>query len=281
MGLKAGADPDAAPACPEQPFLKLGDLVLLGRHRLLVGDSTKRAEPYNVDYQSDSASLKAEGKGSIKNDAMTGEQFQAFLDATFARYAEATGPHAAFYVFYPSRFHVEFEGAMLRAGVTVRAQIIWAKTQASFGFSQYKWKHEPILLGAKDGETPLIYLPAHETAFYAFKAKQAPFWTGDRTQTTVWTCARETGYVHPTQKPVELLRKPITNSSRVGMLVLDLFGGSGSTLITCESMGRRCNTMELDPKFSEVIWKRWEEATGKKATVLRDGQPVEAPRARE
>ena len=298
MGLKQGADPDAAPACPDAPFLKLGDLVLLGRHRLLVGDSTKSADiavlmdgqkadmvltdpPYNVDYKliqgegrPGAAQAKANGTDRIKNDAMPPEEFQDFLDAVFLQYAEATKPSAALYVFHPSLLHLQFEAAMIRAGLSVRALIIWAKTQASFGFAQYKWKHEPVMMVAKDGETPLVYLPAHETAFYAFKQKQAPFWTGDRAQTTVWTCAKEAGFKHPNQKPVELLRKPITNSSRVGMLVLDLFGGSGSTLIACESMGRRCNTMELSEVLADVIASRWQDATGKKAVVIRAGKDI-------
>lgn len=259
-----------------------GELILLGSHRLLCGDATKADDwarlmdgrkadllltdpPYGVAYESSAKGLKDGGKASIKNDALEGAAFQSFLDATFLCAAAATAKHAACYVFYPSRFHREFETAMVTAGLSVRAQIIWVKNAASFGFAQYKWKHEPVLLAAHEDAVPLIYVPAHETAFYAFKKGQSPLWEGDRCQTTVWSVARETGYVHPTQKPVELLKKPMLNSSRPGMLVVDPFGGSGSTLITCEMLGRTCYSLELDPAFCDVITQRWEEATGKKA----------------
>lgn len=285
-GLRGGVDPDAAPPAPAEPKSRMGDLYELGRHRLLVGDATKRADvdalmlgekadlvltdpPYGVAYESSAADLKAGGKASIQNDALVGEEFQAFLDAVFDNYSRASAKHAAFYVFYPSRFHIAFEVAMMKAKLETRAQIIWVKNAASFGFAQYKWKHEPILMAAKDGQTPLLYADAHETVFYSFKAGQSPVWEGDRSQTTVWQVSRETGYVHPTQKPVELLRIAILNSSRPRQIVLDFFGGSGSTLIACESAGRTCYTMELDPKFADVIVARWENATGKKATLHR------------
>lgn len=286
--IKPGVDPDDAPPLPGAADVKsqLGDLYLLGEHRLLCGDSTdaaawarlmdgKKADlivtdpPYGVSYESSAAGLKHDGKASIANDSLQGEEFQRFLDAVMARISGFSAPTAAVYVFYPSRFHREFENALNRAKLEVRAQIIWVKNAASFGFSQYKWKHEPVLQAAHEGEVPLIYVDTHETAFYAFHQKKAPLWEGDRAQTTVWSVARETGYVHPTQKPVELLKKPILNSSRGGMLVVDPFGGSGSTLMTCELLGRKCYSMELDPAFADVCVKRWEDATGQTATLIR------------
>ena len=281
-GLLPGKDPEDAPPLPPpaEVVSRLGDLIVMGDHRLLCGDSTDplawarlmgtdKADlvltdpPYGVSYESSAAGLKADGRSSIQNDALTGEAFQSFLDRVFGCLASVSQKKAAFYVFYPSRFHREFETGLNRARLDVRAQIIWVKNAASFGFAQYKWKHEPVLLAAHEDEVPLIYLPSHETAFYAFKQGNSPFWEGDRCQTTVWSVSRETGYVHPTQKPVELLKKPMLNSSRPGMLVVDAFGGSGSTLITCEMLGRRSCTMELDPAFVDVIVTRWQNATGK------------------
>jgi DNA modification methylase len=256
------------------------DLLMCGcKADLLITDP-----PYNVDYAAPQWVNGMKGKAgkhpkSIKNDNMSPEAFQAFLDAAFERMAENTAPNAAFYVFHSAMAVVHFYGAMLRAGLDVRTQIIWNKAQAGYGFGHYRWKHEPIALAAKAGETPLIYLEAHETVFYALHHGQTPFWQGDKAQTTVWDCGRElANRIHPTQKPVDLLRKPISNSSRPNMLVLDPFGGSGSTLITCESMGRRCCTMEIDPKYAQVVLLRWQEATGKRASVMRHGNPVEVPR---
>lgn len=280
--IKPGVDPEDAPPLPAVARTVRGELIILGSHRLLCGDATdpddwnrlmdgRRAAlvvtdpPYNVAYESSAADLKAGGKASIKNDALSDADFQAFLDAVFRQVSAHSEKRAAFYVFYPSRFHTAFETALNRSGLEVRAQIIWVKNAASFGFAQYKWKHEPVLQAAREGEVPLVFCPAHESAFYAFRAGNSPYWEGDRSQTTVWSVARETGYVHPTQKPVELLHRPLLNSSRPGFLVLDPFGGSGSTLMTCEILGRSCLTMELDPKFCDVIVQRWEEATGQTA----------------
>jgi DNA modification methylase len=223
-GILPGKDPEDAPPLPPpaEVVSRLGDLIILGDHRLLCGDSTDplawarlmegaKADlvltdpPYGVSYESSAAGLKADGRASIQNDALTGEAFQSFLDRTFSCLASVSQKKAAFYVFYPSRFHREFETGLNRARLDVRAQIIWVKNAASFGFAQYKWKHEPVLMAAAEGEVPLVYLPAHETAFYAFKQGNSPFWEGDRCQTTVWSVSRETGYVHPCLAPDSLV----------------------------------------------------------------------------
>jgi len=296
-GLKDGADPDAVPDPPAQPWIQLGDLVLLGQHRLLVADCTDPANlallmdgeeadmvltdpPYNVDYEAPQWVAKSQGKAGknpkkIKNDNQTPEEFGQFLVKAFLGMSAATKKDAAFYVFYPIRLHATFESCLASAGLTIKTQIIWTKNQAGYGFQHYRWMHEPVALAAKDGAVPLIYVPAHETVIYAARNGEKEFWRGDKAQTTVWNCGRElANRCHPTQKPVELLRKPITNSSRSGMLVLDPFGGSGSTLITCESMGRRCNSLELDPKFAQCILERWQDATGRTARVMRGGKEV-------
>jgi DNA modification methylase len=260
----------------KEPVTRYGDIWRLGRHVLMCGDSTNKQDvqrlmdgqqaalvvtdpPYNVAFESDSAELAADGRESILNDDMPLEQFVAFLDAVFANYSAIMDPKAAIYVFHPSLYQREFENAMNKAGIVVRTQCIWVKNAASFGFAQYKFKHEPV--------------------FYAHLKGKAPAWYGDRKQTTVWRAGlpgeqREpetvwevsrgdvSKYVHPTQKPLDLLAIPIGNSSQKGDVVVDLFGGSGSTLMTCEQMGRICRTMELDPKFCDVIKRRFYEATG-------------------
>lgn len=260
----------------KEPETRYGDIWRLGRHVLMCGDSTNTQDvhrlmdgqkaalvvtdpPYNVAFESDSAELAADGRESIMNDDMPLEQFVDFLDAVFANYSAIMDPKAAIYVFHPSLYQREFENAMNKAGIVVRTQCVWVKNAASFGFAQYKYKHEPV--------------------FYAHLQGNAPAWYGDRKQTTVWRAGlpgeqREpetvwevsrgdvSKYVHPTQKPLDLLAIPIGNSSQKGDVVVDLFGGSGSTLMTCEQMGRICRTMELDPKFCDVIKRRFYEATG-------------------
>lgn len=271
-----GFDVEEALDAIKEPETKYGDIWRLGRHLLMCGDATRLEDvqrlmdgekaalvvtdpPYNVAFESVSAELAADGRESILNDDMPLDQFVAFLEAVFANYAAIMDPEAAIYVFHPSRYQREFENAMNKAGIVVRTQCIWVKNAASFGFAQYKFKHEPV--------------------FYAHLKGRSPAWYGDRKQTTVWRAGlpvepREpetvwevsrgdvSKYVHPTQKPLELLAIPIGNSSQKGDIVVDLFGGSGSTLMTCELMGRECRTLELDPKFCDVIKRRFFEATG-------------------
>lgn len=260
----------------QKPLTRRGDVWQLGRHQLMCGDATDQADvellmdgvkavlvvtdpPYNVAIESDSERLAEDGRSSIMNDDMPEEEFAGFLHAVFQRYADIMSATAAIYVFHPSRHQAEFEKAMNAAGVVVRNQCVWVKNAASFGWAQYRWKHEPV--------------------FYAHLRGKAPAWYGDRRQTTVWRAGLpveepepstvwevsrgDVGkYVHPTQKPLELLAIPLRNSSQAGDIVVDLFGGSGSTLMTCEQMGRDCRTMELDPVFCDVIKERFRTATG-------------------
>ncbi|GAA4703877.1 site-specific DNA-methyltransferase [Brevibacillus fulvus] len=260
----------------KEPETMYGDVWQLGRHFLMCGDSTnlddvlqlmngKKAAlvvtdpPYNVAFESESAELAADGRESILNDDMPMEQFVEFLDKVFLNYATVMDPKAAIYVFHPSLYQREFENAMNKAGIVVRTQCVWVKNAATFGFAQYKYKHEPV--------------------FYAHLKGKAPAWYGDRKQTTVWRAGLPdeqqepetvwevsrgdvSKYVHPTQKPLDLLAIPIGNSSQKGDIAADFFGGSGATLMTCEQMGRECRTMELDPKFCDVIKRRFYESTG-------------------
>lgn len=257
-----------------EPETNPGDIWRLGRHLLMCGDSTSHEDiqtlmsgdkaalvvtdpPYNVAFKSDSAELAADGRESILNDNMPMEQFEEFLGKVFLNYAAIMDPKAAIYVFHPSSYQREFESQMNAAGIVVRTQCIWVKNAAAFGFAQYKFKHEPV--------------------FYAHLKGQAPAWYGDRKQTTVWRSGIPgeqqeldtvweisrgdvSKYFHPTQKPLDLLAIPIGNSSKKGDISVDFFGGSGATLMTCEQMGRECRTMELDPKFCDVIKRRFYEA---------------------
>ncbi|GAA0390397.1 site-specific DNA-methyltransferase [Paenibacillus motobuensis] len=266
----------------DEPETQRGDVWQLGPHLLMCGDATdpediarlmegEKAElvvtdpPYNVAVESDSERLAADGRSSILNDDMPAEEFTGFLNAVFQRYSEIMASTAAIYVFHPSSYQREFEDAMNAAGIVVRSQCIWVKNSASFGWSQYRWQHEPV--------------------FYAHMKGKAPAWYGDRQQSTVWRSGLPgessepssvwevsrgdvSKYVHPTQKPLELLAIPIRNSSRREDAVVDLFGGSGSTLMTCDQLGRICRTMELDPKFCDVIKKRYQAVTGIEPVLL-------------
>lgn len=264
----------------EEPTTKRGQLFQLGDHYLMCGDSTsnedvsvlmqnKKADlvvtdpPYNVAVKSTSDKLKSTGRDQILNDDMDSKKFNEFLFDVFKNYSELMKDEAAIYVFHGSSYQREFENAMNAAGIVVRSQCIWVKNGATFGWSQYRWQHEPV--------------------FYAYKEGNAPSWYGDRKQTTVWedelledlpaTVWRigkddVNKYYHPTQKPLSLIAIPVRNSSKRLDSVVDLFGGSGSTLMTCEQLGRSCYTMELDPIFCDVIIERFEKSTGKKAVLL-------------
>lgn len=269
---------DDVPAPPARPTSKAGDVWLLGHHRLMCGDAlnyeaverltgAKPADlvittpatelelddvaadlvftdpPYNVDYEG-----YTKAKLKIQGDHMTRDEFLAFLTGTFASYKAAIKPGAALYVCHPSSMQREFQDAMEEAGFVVRTQIIWGKNTFAWGFGRYKFQHEPI--------------------FYAHVKGQKDAWHGDKAQSTLWLCAKPSANrLHPTMKPVELIERALENSSRPRQIVLDLFGGSGSTLIACEKLGRRARLMELDPIYADVIVDRWQQYTGLTATL--------------
>ncbi len=266
-----------------EPETNYGDVWKLGRHLLVCGDATKIEDinklmgndkadlvitdpPYNVAVTSDSKELNESGRDSIMNDDMSAEEFDGFLDSVFKSYAHLMKDTAAIYVFHGSSYQREFENAMNKYGIVVRSQCIWVKNYPSFGWSQYRWQHEPV--------------------FYAFKKGATPDWYGDRKQSTVWRAGlledvpepstvwevsrgNINNYVHPTQKPLELIAIPLKNSSNKKEIVVDLFGGSGSTLMICEQTDRECRTMELDPIFCDVIKKRFYESTGIEPILLK------------
>lgn len=243
------------------PTSKRGDVFQLGNHRLMVGDSTSKEDveklmngkkadcvvtdpPYNVAYEG-----STKDKLTIMNDKMSPEQFKEFLTEAFRRLHEILKDGGAFYIWHASREQVNFETALNEAGLTVRQQLIWNKNSMTLGRQDYQWKHEPCLYGWKDGAS-------HN-------------WYSDRSQTTVMCFNKPNrNGEHPTMKPVELIGYQISNSSKENDIVTDLFGGSGTTIIACEQLDRRCYTMELDPKYCDVIIKRWEMLTGKKAVKL-------------
>jgi len=258
-------DEDSVPDTPIEPKTKQGDIYILGNHRLMCGDSISidavgslmqedladlvfTDPPYNVAY-----SGRGENNlGTIKNDDMSDSQFEDFCRGFFGCYFAYMKALACIYVCHPdsqSAPKLAFEKTFAEQ-FKKSSTIIWMKQSAGMGWQDYRAQHEPILYGWKEG-------------------KGKHFFCGDRTKTTVWKIGRDaqTSYVHPTQKPVALPEEAIINSSKGSDIVLDLFGGSGSTLIAAEKTGRKARLMELDPKYCDVIVKRWEDFTGKKAIL--------------
>ena len=240
---------------------KLGEIYQLGDHRLMVGDSTNAEHvaalmdgeladllvtdpPYNVDYHA------KDGK-KIQNDKFDDEQnFTDFLTDAFRNAFDAMKPGAPFYFWHASRTHASFRQAIVNCGQEDRQLLIWVKDSLVLGRSDYQWIHEPCIYGWKDGA--------------------AHYFIDDRKQTTVLNFAKpKKSEQHPTMKPVELIAKLVGNSSRERERVLDVFGGSGTTMIACEQLGRSCYMMELDPHYADVIIERWQNFTGQKAERIK------------
>lgn len=255
-------DENEIPPVPEEPKTKMGDIYQLGDHRLMCGDSTSidsvetltdglvdilvTDPPYNVDYTG-----KTKDALKIQNDSMDDSTFRQFLRDAFTAADAVMKPGAVFYIWHADSEGYNFRGACKDAGWQVRQCLIWQKDTMVMGRQDYHWKHEPCLYGWKDGAAHL--------------------WATDRKQTTLIVCKRPTkNDLHPTMKPVELMEYQILNNTKGMDIVLDLFGGSGSTLMACEKTGRKARLMELDPKYCDVIVKRWEDFTGKKAELLTD-----------
>lgn len=248
--VEGNTDEDSVPDVPEEPITKPGDIYKLGNHRLMCGDSTSvdavdrlmdgnKADmvftdpPYGVDYK------------GINNDSRDG--LEDLLRGVFANYIATTKSGASIYCFHSDRcadvFHKVF-----REFFHFSSMIIWAKNSLTLSQTDYQSQHEPCLYGWMDNGS-------HS-------------WYSDRKQTSVWRFDKEKVEGHTTPKPVALVEKAINNSSKGGDIVIDLFGGSGSTMIAAEKTGRHSRLMELDPKYCDVIVKRWEEFTGKKAELL-------------
>jgi DNA modification methylase len=267
-GEKAGlTDDDAVPELPDEPKSKLGDIYKLGEHRLMCGDSTSITDfdklsitqadmiftdpPYGMEYGGGRAEgstkkgSKVKAHGMIKGDDLKGDNLINLVrDALTTSYLK-TKTGASAYICFTWRTYSEFEDALNKAGLKVKNCIVWNKRSIGLGNSHYR--------------------PQHEFIFYCGEQ-----WYGNKAQSDVWELSRgdTSKYVHPTQKPVQLIEKAIKNSSKSGDVIIDCFGGSGSTLIACEKTNRKCNMMELDPKYLDRIVKRWEDYTGKKAELL-------------
>lgn len=280
-------DFDDQPTEEDEPVSKPGEIYILGDHILMCGDSTdpeavKRLmggeladcvitdPPYNVAIEGGT-----DEHMTIKNDDMPEEQFEEFLREAFSTLADNLKEGGAFYIWHASRTQRNFENALNLNGLEVRQQIVWVKNQFVLGRQDYQWRHEPC--------------------FYGWKAGQGHYFEFDRTQTTVIEdmddLTREEAIqklkelcdqystvihedkppvndIHPTMKPLKLIGKLIRNSTEKGDVVLDLFGGGGSTLIACEELGRSCRMMELDPFYVDAIINRWQEYTGRKARKM-------------
>lgn len=201
--------------------------------------------PYNVSYTG-----KQKSQMSIQNDSMEDSAFRTFLHDSFSSADKVMRNGAAFYIWHADSEGYNFRGACRDVGWVVREVLVWNKNSLVLGRQDYQWKHEPCLYGWKDGASHL--------------------WTGDRKQTTVIDFNRPTrADIHPTMKPVGLFDYQIKNNTKSGDAVLDLFCGSGTTIMACEQNGRRAFCMELDPKYVDVIIDRWEKFTGQKAIKLK------------
>jgi DNA modification methylase len=266
-------DEDAVPDVPENPVTVLGDVWLLGDHRLMCGDSTsidavdklmagQKADmvftdpPYGMSYGGGRAAgstpkgARVKAHGMILGDDKTGDDLIGLVREAMASAVGVCKSESAKYVCFPWRTYTEFEAAMLDCGLKPSACIVWDKKSIGLGNANYR--------------------PQHEFIFYV----KGGAWYGDKAQSDVWYSSRgSTGdYVHPTQKPVELIERAVTNSSKGGDVILDVFGGSGTTMIAAEKNGRHSRLMELDPKYCDVIVKRWCEFTGKDATLEANGK---------
>jgi len=265
--IKPGlTDPDDAPAVQETSITVSGDVWIMGKHRLLCGDSTSVSDlekltdgqlvdmwltdpPYNVAYEG-----KTKEALKIKNDEMGNEQFRQFLRDSYVSADTVMKPGAVFYIWHADSEGYNFRGAAHDAGWKVRQCLIWKKSSMVMGRQDYHWKHEPCLYGWKEGAGHL--------------------WATDRKQTTILEFDRPSrNGEHPTMKPVALFEYQLLNNTKGGDIVLDSFGGSGTTLIAAEKNGRIARLMELDPKYCDVIVKRWQNFTGKTAVHAETGAP--------
>lgn len=258
-------DPDAVPETPVDPVTVEGDVWLLGRHRLMCGDSTSidhlerlcdgqlvdmwlTDPPYNVAYEG-----KTKEALTIKNDKMEDAGFRQFLRDAYVAADSVMKAGAVFYIWHADLEGYNFRGAAHDAGWQVRQCLIWKKQTMVMGRQDYHWRHEPCLYGWKDGAAHL--------------------WATDRKQTTILEFDRPSrNGEHPTMKPVALFEYQMLNNTKGSDIVLDSFAGSGTTAIACETHGRMARLMELDPKYCDVIINRWQDFTGQTATLEGDGR---------
>lgn len=301
-------DDDFEAVLPEVPRSKVGDLYQLGAHRLLCGDSTNPMDmmrlmdgqladlivtdpPYNVNY-TEKVEADIDGKTAYKNDTressqilndnMGDREFYAFLLDTFSTAEAVTRPGGVIYVWHSEFERANFTQAVKDAGFKVSQTIIWVKQSLNLTRQDYQWIHEPCLYGWKEGAGHYFIDDRKQTTVIEDKALEINKLSKDEMRALlkeIYSDKTSTSVIHedkphkadlhPTMKPLKLLERLIKNSSKQGELVLDSFGGSGSTLMTCEQLNRRCAMMELDPHYVDVIIDRWESFTGKKAKKIK------------
>lgn len=302
--------PDAVPETPVIPLSVAGDVWILGGHRLTAGDSTVQTDvervmggvmadclwtdpPYNVNYQGTA--------GKIKNDHMKDAAFRDFLRSAFGSAFTVMKPGAPAYIAHADTEGINFRGAFADTGFKISGCLIWRKNSLVLGRSDYQWQHEPILYGWKPGASHRWYGGRKNTTLLEIEGDlvtdngdgtltlqlgiQTAVISGEgltlhRVEPSIFNIEKpKRSSEHPTMKPVELITKMLNNSTREGDVILDTFGGSGSTLIACEMLGRFCRMVEFDPKFVDVIVKRWQEFTGKQAIHAETGETFDAMKA--
>lgn len=291
------------PELPEQPRAKRGDIYQLGSHRLMCGDCTDENDvdaltegeemdlcvtdpPYNVNYGDKASMLEDYDKGHrntnhILNDHMENNEFYNFLYDFYTQMLRSLKAGGAFYIWHAESEGVNFRVALQDAGGQVRQCLIWNKNALVLSRQDYHWKHEPCLYGWKDGAGHYFIDDRSQTTVFEDKIDVDKLTKEemkqilkdifeDKVSTTVMNEAKPTvNDLHPTMKPIKLIARLVKNSSRKGEKVIDFFGGSGSTLIACEQLGRSCYMMELDEKYCDVIIDRWEQLTGEKAIKIK------------
>jgi site-specific DNA-methyltransferase (adenine-specific) len=287
-----------SPEVPEEATAKRGQVYQLGEHRLMCGDSTSPADvqklmgdeqadclctdpPYNVNYGGDEHSPASGKHRVIENDNLTDSEFYKFLLAFYQNAEAALKPGGSFYIWHADSEGYNFRKALRDAGLQLRQTLIWNKNSLVLGRQDYQWKHEPCLYGWKDGAAHYFTSSRSETTviedevpdFSKMKKEELVKMLESvysQATTVIDEMKPSKSDLHPTMKPLRLMAYLIQNSTRKGEIVLDLFGGSGSTLIAAEETKRRCRMMEYDPRYVDVIIQRWEEQTGKKAELLTD-----------
>ena len=264
------------PIAPADPKSKFGQLYALGRHRLMVGDSTNPEDvstlmdgdladmlltdpPYNIDYEGVA--------GKIENDNLPDDKFREFLRSSFCNAKNSMKKGAAFHIWHGDSEGYNFRWACRDAGLTVRQCLIWVKSQLVIGRQDFQWKHEPCLYGELMEDD---VGDEHSPCLYGWKEGAAHHWYKNRKQTTVLQFDKPiVSKEHPTMKPVKLFDYQMQCNSQPGDIVLDLFAGSGTTIIAAEQNGRSAYCMEIDPKYADVIIDRWEKFTGEKAVLIK------------
>lgn len=288
---------DNAPPLSETVKSRRGDIWICGQHRVMCGDSTSEADvdslmegtladlvftdpPYGVSYKGTNNPNGREWQ-IIKNDQLRGDQLFLFLLEAFKNIKRYLRKSRAFYIWYANTNHVHFETAIRGVELKPKQVIIWDKGMV-LGHSDYHWAYEPCFYGCHEGENCRWFGDRTQKTLWSSADQGFDDWPRERlvelvqklkSGSEIWTIKRDaaSSYVHPTQKPVELAQRAMVNSSNRGEIVLDLFGGSGSTMIAAENMGRKSRLMEIDPRYCDVIIRRWQELFGGTAKREKDG----------